>query len=56
MKIVNSSTYQNLEVGQRVKTPIGDGVVKEIRDNCVYPIFVEFKNGSVDAFYWSEIE
>lgn len=56
MHIVNTATLQKLHVGQKVLCKgYGEGVIKEIRDNCEFPIFVKFAD-KVDAFLWHEIQ
>lgn len=56
MCIVNTATLQKLHVGQKVFCKgYGEGIIKEIRDNCAFPIFVKFTN-KVDAFLWCEIK
>ncbi|WP_415384877.1 hypothetical protein [Pseudomonas aeruginosa] len=56
MKKIFTDTLRAFAVDQAVRTPQGNGVIQEVRDNCKFPIFVRFPCGRVDAFTQAEIE
>lgn len=53
--IVFSDTYKRVTIGNPAKTPQGVGEVVEVRDNCAFPVFARFADGSVNAFTQHEV-
>ena len=54
--IIFSDTMLRLSLGEAVVTPRGTGTVLEVRDTCLFPIFVKLADGTVDAFKSREIK